>query len=396
MGIKYVKDFEFPAAAGFRDSAMPSKAGMSSKGMPSRAKPNAPARGAARMESKPKMGKGQGYAAGGKVPGREMDRLPAKKPPGRTMDLAPSKSFKGEYQGYAKGGQVQKFSNGSKGPVRGRGAAPAPGSLASLARNPNPNVAANAWAKGQKTMFPIYQRTGFPAGRSGTESNYQYDPAYDPAFEQGYREFEQSERGLAKGGKVAKVMREYKAGKLHSGSKKGPTVKNPKQAMAIALSEARKSGEKVVKKSSGGPTTRVPTGPTAPRYGYLPNPFGRDIRYKLGPSGGAQPRMGTKNPSDFFGNENPNYNRALAEYEEELRQQQPKERARGGTVLRQPASRDPKPAKPAARANGGMMSKGPATRGTPAKGRAQGRMDFAEKYAPGLSIDMPGKRVKKK
>jgi hypothetical protein len=112
MGVKYVRDFEFPAAAGFRDSAMPAKAGMSSKGMPSRAKPNAPARGAARMESKPKMGKGQGYAMGGKVPGREMDRLPAKKPPGRTMDLAPSKPFKGEYQGYAKGGKVQKYQAG--------------------------------------------------------------------------------------------------------------------------------------------------------------------------------------------------------------------------------------------------------------------------------------------
>jgi len=33
-------------------------------------------------------------------------------------------------------------------------------------------------------------------------------------------------------------MREYKAGKLHSGSKKGPEVTNPKQAIAIALSEA--------------------------------------------------------------------------------------------------------------------------------------------------------------
>jgi len=38
--------------------------------------------------------------------------------------------------------------------------------------------------------------------------------------------------------KVAKVMREFKKGKLHSGSKKGPKVKNRKQAIAIALSEA--------------------------------------------------------------------------------------------------------------------------------------------------------------
>lgn len=40
--------------------------------------------------------------------------------------------------------------------------------------------------------------------------------------------------------KIAKVEREFKHGKLHSGSKKGPLVKNPKQAIAIALSEARK------------------------------------------------------------------------------------------------------------------------------------------------------------
>ena len=56
----------------------------------------------------------------------------------------------------------------------------------------------------------------------------------------------------AKGGKVEKVMREYKEGKLHSGSKKGPVVKNRKQAIAIALAEARKAGEKVSKKAEGG------------------------------------------------------------------------------------------------------------------------------------------------
>jgi hypothetical protein len=44
--------------------------------------------------------------------------------------------------------------------------------------------------------------------------------------------------------KVKTVMKEFKAGKLHSGSKKGPTVKNPKQAIAIALSEARKVRKK--------------------------------------------------------------------------------------------------------------------------------------------------------
>lgn len=44
--------------------------------------------------------------------------------------------------------------------------------------------------------------------------------------------------------KVGKVMGEFKAGDLHSGSKTGPDVKNPKQAIAIALSEARNATKK--------------------------------------------------------------------------------------------------------------------------------------------------------
>lgn len=49
--------------------------------------------------------------------------------------------------------------------------------------------------------------------------------------------------GKSVGKKVAKVMREEKAGTLKSGS--GAKVTNPKQAIAIALSEARKEGKKV-------------------------------------------------------------------------------------------------------------------------------------------------------
>jgi hypothetical protein len=49
-------------------------------------------------------------------------------------------------------------------------------------------------------------------------------------------------KGMSKAQKkVGKVMGEYKAGKLHSGSKKGPVVKSRDQAVAIALSEAGKA-----------------------------------------------------------------------------------------------------------------------------------------------------------
>ena len=48
--------------------------------------------------------------------------------------------------------------------------------------------------------------------------------------------------------KVEKVMEEYKSGTLHTGSKKGPVVKSRPQAVAIALSEARKAGAKIPKK----------------------------------------------------------------------------------------------------------------------------------------------------
>lgn len=57
------------------------------------------------------------------------------------------------------------------------------------------------------------------------------------------------DKGKSKGRmKVKKVMHEMKEGELHSGSKKGPIVTNPKQGIAIALSEARKSAEKIPKK----------------------------------------------------------------------------------------------------------------------------------------------------
>jgi len=49
-----------------------------------------------------------------------------------------------------------------------------------------------------------------------------------------------------KNAKVKMVMDEWKAGTLHSGSKKGPIVRNQKQAVAIALNQ---SGQSRTKKS---------------------------------------------------------------------------------------------------------------------------------------------------
>ena len=54
--------------------------------------------------------------------------------------------------------------------------------------------------------------------------------------------------------KIGRVMKEFTEGKLHSGSKEGPKVKSTKQAVAIALNEARAAGAKIprVKKAFGG------------------------------------------------------------------------------------------------------------------------------------------------
>jgi len=53
--------------------------------------------------------------------------------------------------------------------------------------------------------------------------------------------------GKKEGEKVEKVMRERKRGTLRSG-RSGKKVTSRKQAIAIGLSEARKSGAKVPKK----------------------------------------------------------------------------------------------------------------------------------------------------
>lgn len=43
--------------------------------------------------------------------------------------------------------------------------------------------------------------------------------------------------------KIGRVMKEFKAGTLRSGSKKGPRVTDRSQAIAISLSEAKNAGK---------------------------------------------------------------------------------------------------------------------------------------------------------
>jgi len=43
------------------------------------------------------------------------------------------------------------------------------------------------------------------------------------------------------------VLKKFRSGKLHSGTKTGPIVTNPKQAKAIQISEARAEGHDIPK-----------------------------------------------------------------------------------------------------------------------------------------------------
>ena len=247
MGVKYVKDFEYPSSGGFHSSKMPSKARASERGMPKAVK----------------------KAEGGYIP----DETGQYRPPSVIYPSAQVADETGQYR-------PPKLMT----PTR-KVAPPPPPREKPITYMPVPE---KYTSKKEAAMARLRDARARQRAKK-------YPPMpIRPA-------------GFAKGGmnKVSKVMSEYKEGKLHSGSKKGPVVKNRKQAVAIALSEARKAGAKIPKKAEGG----------------------------------------------IFS----------TEY---------------------------------------MASKGPKTRGTARKGRLQARMERrsresmerAEKYAPGLSLDMPDKK----
>jgi hypothetical protein len=124
-------------------------------------------------------------------------------------EIARERAMMGEDAGYKKGGMAMRKqypTNNGKPMISGPKAAPAP--KADMLYSKKENSAKNLLADGKAPNLP--------SAKGGVN--------------------------MAKGGsaKVGKVMREFKAGELHSGSKSGPVVKSRKQAIAIGLSEARK------------------------------------------------------------------------------------------------------------------------------------------------------------
>jgi hypothetical protein len=170
MAIRYVKDFEFPSAAGFTSSA-PSKV------------------------------TGQMFAKGGKV---------EKAPKGMMVVIGIGKP-KGPMK-KAEGGDTSTNPNLGPGPLQ---------------MPSDEQINKENWNQ-RKAI-----RRAMGAKNTGNDT-------------------------FAKGGKVEKVMHEFGEGKLHSGSKKGPKVTNPKQAVAIALNQSRKAKKGGMQYDDNGPDTSVP------------------------------------------------------------------------------------------------------------------------------------------
>jgi hypothetical protein len=215
MGVKYVKDFKFPSSGGFHGSnKMPAKARASERGMPKMVK----------------------KAEGGMIPEMPNDpkpKLPALLTP-RTTEFRDSNR-----NGIDDRDELLEAQRMSRRMRPGRG----------------------------ELMREVKDLDSIMARRRASDSPRRPMAPYMPSLPAGSPTRVRNPRapigpeGMKKGGKVTskkaqakvgKVMREFKEGKLHSG-KDGPKVKNPKQAMAIALSEARS-----MKKAEGGAVSKGP------------------------------------------------------------------------------------------------------------------------------------------
>jgi len=192
MAIRYVKDFEFPSAAGFTSSSPDKVTG-------------------------PMLAKG-GQAKMPKAPGLMVLIGVGKKSPMK-------KAEGGSITDYERARMSEMADDAAATDYAERTMAPGQGAITDSERR-----MMQAAAKRRAAVKQAQRSNNVPPS-----VNYDSD------------QMDRAERGYKKGGKVAKVMHEFGEGKLHSGSKKGPKVTNPKQAVAIALSEQR-----AAKKSRGG------------------------------------------------------------------------------------------------------------------------------------------------
>lgn len=93
---------------------------------------------------------------------------------------------------------------------------------------------------GKPVVSPTATRAGeSSASRPASEGPSQRERSALTNMIKNIKEEQLNEKATeAQRSKVEKVMREFKKRKLHSGSKEGPMVTNPKQAIAIALNQA--------------------------------------------------------------------------------------------------------------------------------------------------------------
>jgi len=300
MGVKYVRDFDFPADRGFHGSnKMPSNAGASERDMPARV---GKAVGAPRMESMPRVGKAQGYAHGGSVKkladggspltkaqqrtsirnmGRYVprdyltnpNRIPTEREMSAKAAIRQSERITREAQKKVAQEAAREAAKAAALKTLGKVAARAiPGVGAALTAYDVGKYAYDKYKQNQARKKPTVTVEQVPdsgappasGGGMGITSGGAMArgmPTSGLPDKRGSITVEEMEDtggmkrgGSVKGKKIAKVMREYKEGKLHSGSKKGPKVTNPKQAMAIALAQSRS------KKAEGGLTSYEESG----------------------------------------------------------------------------------------------------------------------------------------
>jgi hypothetical protein len=167
----------------------------------------------------------------------------------KLMEKERESLFKGEGNKYAKGGDVKKE---QRFPPAGSGDAKIKERIRELSSESS--KLRKQVAESSSPSSRILQTYGHLAGKkAGEASDYSIrkrENMKEEMAEDIEKQIEEKRKKLSKyaaGGmstkqeaKVGKVMKEFKAGSLHSG-KGGKVVKSPKQAVAIALSEARKA-----------------------------------------------------------------------------------------------------------------------------------------------------------